>query len=654
MDKAVCRSQNCFGSNGTDIFGIVGVVKALSTFSEQKAWIERTFSLNNEASIKSEILRAYEWTDCLDRKAFHLRINDPRSKFKWNQRHDGTGAWTLYPCTPDLYQRDQVIAASTVIVCAGERDADTMNEWLKETGMYPETVASTPYSGESAVKADIFTLLHGKVRVFVVGDNDKTGEAYRIKVFEFLQGKVGALYLFRIPQEFKDVTEWADHGGTAQDLKHLLAKTTPANSKQLGEIERSTSSVVLTTAATVIPQKTDWAWEGRIPLNTLTVFAGNPGLGKSTITVEKTAQWSKGLVESDLKGRPVDVAIASAEDSFAHTLVPRLMAAGADLTRVHFIEKEKKGERSSISIPKDVPAIEKAMQKHQAKVLVIDPLACHINGGINSWRDTDIRRALSPLAELADTLEAVVLVIVHLNKANYSEALYKVGGSTGIVAAARSVLLVAEDPDDEGGKVLTHLKCNLGPKAVSKKYSIQEQIVWVDGKQINTSSIVWGDDAPELTASSVLSVKKDQEKLSANLEAIKWLEGLLCDLPLSQKRIIEESRKMGIKDRTLHRAKKALGVRSFKNGFGKEGAWTWQIPTKPANGGPELLKDGQYSPLGNLSKTPHEKSKFSNGFSKDCQPQFIGNHSGIIGNDNDTESQKELFAGSEEEVVIDL
>lgn len=379
----------------------------------------------------------------------------------------------------------------------------------------------------------------------------------------------------------------------------------------------------LTPASTVRPLKTDWAWNGLIPINALTVLAGNPGLGKSTIALEKAAQWSRGLVDGDFEGCPVDVIISSAEDSPAHTLIPRLTAAGGDLSRIHFIGMPREGSVDSIALPDDVHAIRRAMEQVAAKILIIDPLACHLNQTINSWRDADIRRALSPMAEMAENLGAAVLAIVHLNKGNYSEAQYKISGSTGIVAAARSVLLVAEDPEDESACVLAHLKCNLSPKAISRRYTTVERRIPSEGGDILTSAIVWGDEAPGLTASSVLNAKKDPEELSATEEAMEWLEGHLGGLALAAKQVVAEARKMGIKERTLKRARQALGVQAFKNGFGKDGVWTWQLPAKEAKGGQDATKEGQYHKLGPLSRTPQKKAIFPITYPKGANLQIL-------------------------------
>ena len=68
---------------------------------------------------------------------------------------------------------------------------------------------------------------------------------------------------------------------------------------------------------------------------------------------------------------------------------------------------------------------------------------------------------------MAEELGCAVLVVVHLNKQRGGEPLYRIGGSIGQVAAARSVLGFGrdpEDPDDDRGsrRLLGHLASNWG------------------------------------------------------------------------------------------------------------------------------------------------------------------------------------------------
>ncbi len=136
-------------------------------------------------------------------EAWHLRWDREDQKFTWAQdqdgQHPGRGS-----CRPDLYQRETVANASSVILCEGERDADTLNAWLTEQGEYPGIVATTTANGANDVKLEFLGLLHGKARVVVSGDNDKSGNGYAQQCATLLHGKVSALHRLCVPDAYHD------------------------------------------------------------------------------------------------------------------------------------------------------------------------------------------------------------------------------------------------------------------------------------------------------------------------------------------------------------------------------------------------------------------------------------------------------------------
>ncbi|HLX89555.1 MAG TPA: AAA family ATPase, partial [Acidimicrobiales bacterium] len=116
-----------------------------------------------------------------------------------------------------------------------------------------------------------------------------------------------------------------------------------------------------------------------------------------------------------------------------------------------------------ITLPSDVEALRRAVQRTKARFVVIDPLSAFLSGNIDSYKDADIRRALHPLKILAEETGAAVVVVRHLNKTRGGSAIYRGGGSIGITGAARSVLLVAKDLSEPERHVIASVKSNLGP-----------------------------------------------------------------------------------------------------------------------------------------------------------------------------------------------
>jgi RecA-family ATPase len=218
---------------------------------------------------------------------------------------------------------------------------------------------------------------------------------------------------------------------------------------------------VSVTAAEIEPQNAHFAWEGRIPLAAVTVLAGPPGLGKTQFALAACARATQGKLAGDLAGHPSDVLYISAEDSLEHTLAPRFIAAGGDLRRLHFfrsIDTSKySGDESqpSILIPDDLPLLDQWLEEHPARLIVLDPIVALIPTSLNTHRDQHVRRALAPLARIAQDRSIAVVAIMHLNKNQEADALNRLSGSIGFGGAARSVLLFAQDPDDPQGEAAT-------------------------------------------------------------------------------------------------------------------------------------------------------------------------------------------------------
>lgn len=175
--------------------------------------------------------------------------------------------------------------------------------------------------------------------------------------------------------------------------------------------------IVAESFAAIRAERTRWLWDGRIPLGTATLWVGREKLGKSTGTNLLAALLSRGDLPGDLAGTPADTLIVSYEDSAARTIKPRLMAAGADLSRVHRIRATRGDARDLVSLPDDVERIGTLAVQHGARLVVVDPLSASLNGEIDSHRDQDIRRALAPLVALAEQADLAVLCVARFNKA---------------------------------------------------------------------------------------------------------------------------------------------------------------------------------------------------------------------------------------------
>jgi hypothetical protein len=336
------------------------------------------------------------------------------------------------------------------------------------------------------------------------------------------------------------------------------------------------ASPVGTLLSEVEPERVEWLWPGRLPLGKLAVLDGDPGLGKSAVTIDIAARVSAGLELPDGQPcEPAGVVLLSAEDGLGDTIRPRLDTAGADTERIVALSTvaEAKGGERVISLTRDLATIEKATRRVGATLVVVDPLTAFLSEKTDSYKDQDVRRALAPLAALAERTRATILMVRHLNKAAGGNTLYRGGGSIAIIGAARSGLVIAQDPEDSERRILAANKHNLSRAAPSLAFRI--------GTASNGAArVLWGGTST-LTAGDILKEPADPEQKSALSEAKEFLLQELGDGPVAAEQVEKDARGAQISVRTLKRAKKALGVRSRKQGD----VWNWVLAKeKPEEG----------------------------------------------------------------------
>jgi len=275
-------------------------------------------------------------------------------------------------------------------------------------------------------------------------------------------------------------------------------------------------------------------------------------------------------------------------------------AAGGDPDRVLSLATVPDGDGERLlSIPEDLDVIRRGIERVGAELVIVDPLMAFLSRDVNSHRDQDVRRALAPLAKLAEETGAAVLVVRHLNKASGGNPLYRGGGSIGIIGAARSALLVARHPDDER-RVLAPLKTNLAPPAPSLAFILTA----ADNGAVR---VEWKEQT-HLDAAALLSAPADHEERSTLSEAQDFLREVLAAGPVPAAEVQAEAKDAGISTRTLDRARREIGVESKREGEpGKRGGgtWRWSLPEI------KVAKQKGWQPKPTTDHTDDEKSAFS-------------------------------------------
>jgi putative DNA primase/helicase len=303
-----------------------------------------------------------------------------------------------------------------------------------------------------------------------------------------------------------------------------------------------------------------WLWPGRLALGKLAMLDGDPGLGKSLVTLDLCARLSKGRSLPDGAPGPGRAAaiVLNGEDSAEDTIRPRLEALGADLKRVFVLRAEDTSAGEPLRLPEHKAVLDDALTQTHARLLVIDPIVAFLDPRIQSSNDASVRRALAPLAELADRHGAAVLLVRHLNKSSGRSPIYRGGGSIGFLAACRSGWLIARDPEQPAQCVFAQVKNNLAPPQPSPAYQ-------VDKGESKVLSLSWLGPTDWTAAQLLAGVSRNPpRRLTPRERAREFLEGFLRDGPRTSRDIWNAALPLGLTERTLDRVKQELSIRSVR------------------------------------------------------------------------------------------
>lgn len=318
------------------------------------------------------------------------------------------------------------------------------------------------------------------------------------------------------------------------------------------------------------PVEVDFLWEPFLPLGKLTLLEGDPGCGKTFLALQLAACLSIG---APLPGRdgtpgegrlPASVLYMSAEDGLADTLRPRLDTMGADPGKVYVLTgwRTDDGDSGMITLA-DVGIIEQAMEQVKPILLVVDPLQGYLGAGVDMHRANEVRPVMAALAGLAEKHNTALLCVRHLSKAPAGRAMYRGMGSIDFSAAARSILLAGQDPDDPAKRGIIHLKSSLAAAGPSIGFEIgPEGFFWTGLSSLTVGSLFKGD----------IQAEEDRSTIE---EAEDFLREVLAAGPMAARELVQEARENGISKRTLDRAKKKLGIKSQREGE----QWYWNLAT---------------------------------------------------------------------------
>jgi hypothetical protein len=378
----------------------------------------------------------------------------------------------------------------------------------------------------------------------------------------------------------------------------------PASSSPNGE------GVYLVKASMIEPEDVDYFEENRIPLKVVTLITGLDGVGKSTILYAKAALATRGKLPGKFEGAPVDVVVASSEDHPNSVIVPRLIAAGADLDRVHVVKVNRDGLTGDIALPDDLDAVALEVGRVGARLLIVDPLVAHMPLNIDSHKAQHVRQVLAPLARLAEERNLAVAAVVHFNGAPSTDVRSRISGSKALRDASRSVLVCGVDPGDEARFVLVQDKFSFGPKPTTgAAYRIETAVVDHKAKTFKTSRVVWLGEV-EISSTGLLAGPGDPEKRTDIDEATELLNKLVTNGQVQVQEAEKVGRAGGFDSKTMQRARRRLGLIVKREGFGPGSYCVW---CKPGQAGDSHTGQQGLSSMGDADGVHYEDPNTAQG-----------------------------------------
>lgn len=330
-------------------------------------------------------------------------------------------------------------------------------------------------------------------------------------------------------------------------------------------LENGTSTnPLLISLDSVKPESLHWLWKPYIPLGKLTMLEGDPGEGKSwvSLAIATAVSLGKGLPNNSSVNSGITI-IASAEDGIADTIVPRLISLGADMSKIKALDGLFTLDNTGCDL------LENYCNELKPFLVIIDPLVAFLSTNTDINKSNQVRKITARLAKIAGKYQTAILAIRHLSKGGSVKTIYRGLGSIDFTASARSVLLAGKD-SETGDRGFVHIKSNLALKGKAIGYELKD------------NAFLWTGDS-ELTADKILSIDYGGSSLE---NAVLFLKELLASGPLPESEIKEKAKLLHIAERTLYRAKTDLKVKSVRKGKeGKKGGgtWYWHLSTHGVN-----------------------------------------------------------------------
>lgn len=224
----------------------------------------------------------------------------------------------------------------------------------------------------------------------------------------------------------------------------------------------------------------EWLWYPYFPLGKISFIAGDPGVGKSFVSVFLASIVSKGekFPFSDNNTPIGKVIIQNAEDGKGDTIKKRLRILQANYENTYLIDLKEEYQDKQDLLLTDIKDLDKLFDELKPKLVIFDPITIFL-GDIDMNSATKVRPVLRPIGKLAEKYNCAIIFIIHRNKGTQGgNQLHKLLGSVDFGGIARSVVSIGENKN-KSEVLFMHTKSNLSEKGTTLAFTISDTIKWL-------------------------------------------------------------------------------------------------------------------------------------------------------------------------------
>ena len=380
-------------------------------------------------------------------------------------------------------------------------------------------------SSKEIVRSKILSEKVERVRQFRLSSKAKTTNGYA-----------------KVPQLFAQITQ-------PDDVDFLIIPRVSSERRRYVPIGFATKDIISSDAVQIVPNatlyhfgvltsnvhmawmravcgrlKSDYRYSKEIVYNT---FPWPKPTEEQRIKIEQTAQVILNI-------EPFNVIYQTAKDGMGDTIKPRLVEAGADLSRVMVIDDTEE----ALTLSDD--RIEKAVRQNHVRLVIIDPVQAFIGADVDMNRANEVRPVFRKLGMIAEKTGCAIVLIGHLNKSSGTQSTYRGLGSIDIMAAVRSLIFIGKVRKDPTTRVLIHEKSSLAPPGETMAFKLgdEEGFRWVGAYEISADELLDGKEG-----------KATETKLERGAKLIKEL--LADEKEISIRKLDEKAKEQGISGRTM-------------------------------------------------------------------------------------------------------